>query len=88
MLGPAIDGGWWLLGLADPARAAVLSDVAMSTSRTWFDTRRALTGSGVRVVTAGTLRDVDTVFDAELVAAHAPGTRFAAAWTRLSSVVA
>jgi glycosyltransferase A (GT-A) superfamily protein (DUF2064 family) len=88
VLGPATDGGWWLLGLADPTRAAALAGVPMSTSRTGFETRRALTGWGVRVVTTSALRDVDTVFDAELVAAYAPGTRFAAAWTRLAAVVA
>jgi glycosyltransferase A (GT-A) superfamily protein (DUF2064 family) len=88
VLGPATDGGWWLLGLADPTRAAALAAVAMSTTRTGFDTCRALTVRGVRVVITDALRDVDTVFDAELVAAHAPGTRFAAAWSRLAAGVA
>jgi glycosyltransferase A (GT-A) superfamily protein (DUF2064 family) len=88
VLGPATDGGWWLLGLADATRAAALAAVPMSTARTGFDTRRALTGWGVRVVTTSTLRDVDTVLDAELVAAHAPDTRFAAAWARHGSRVA
>jgi len=88
VLGPAMDGGWWLLGLADPTRAAALSTVAMSTSRTGFDTRRALTGWGVRLVTTSALRDVDTAYDAELVAVGAPGTRFADAWMRLVAVVA
>jgi len=88
VLGPATDGGWWLLGLVDPTRAAALSAVAMSTARTGFDTRRALTGWGVRLATAATLRDVDAVRDAEAVALEAPDTRFAATWARLAAAVA
>lgn len=88
VIGPATDGGWWLLGLAEPAGAVALSGVAMSTRRTGFDTRRALTGWGVRLTSTRTLRDVDTVTDAALVAAQAPGTRFAEAWSRVRLEVA
>jgi rSAM/selenodomain-associated transferase 1 len=88
VIGPATDGGWWLLGLARPAAAEVLAGVPMSTSRTAFDTRRALAGWGVRLATTRTLRDVDTVADAELVAREAPGSRFAEAWARLGAEVA
>ena len=30
VLGPATDGGWWVLALSDPAAARVLVDVEMS----------------------------------------------------------
>jgi len=88
VLGPAHDGGWWLLGLMSPGPAEVLARVRMSTRRTGFDTRRALTGWGVRMATAPTLRDVDTVVDAELVAREAPATQFAEAWAWATAGVA
>lgn len=84
VLGPAHDGGWWLLGLTRPAPAQVLAGVPMSTPRTAFDTRRALIGWGVRVATAPVLRDVDTVADAASVAREASATRFGRAWSRLA----
>lgn len=88
VIGPADDGGWWLLGLAEPAEAVVLAEVPMSTPRTGFDTSRALTGRGVRLASTRTLRDVDTATDAALVAAQAPGTRFAQVWARVGVEVA
>lgn len=88
VLGPAPDGGWWLLGLTHPVAAEVLAGVPMSTPRTALDTRRALTGRGVRLATTTTLRDVDTVADAEMVAREAPGSRFATAWARVDVEVA
>jgi uncharacterized protein len=88
VLGPATDGGWWLLGLDDPRAAEVLVGVPMSTRRTGFDTRRALTGWGVRLATVPALRDVDTAEDAAVVAAGSPGTRFARAWARVGAEVA
>jgi len=83
VLGPAHDGGWWLLGLSRPAVAQVLTGIPMSTGRTAFETRRALVGWGVAVATAPALRDVDTIADAAVVAREAPTTRFAEAWSRL-----
>jgi glycosyltransferase A (GT-A) superfamily protein (DUF2064 family) len=88
VIGPAVDGGWWVLGLTDPTAAQVLAGVPMSTRRTGLDTRRALAGWGVRLATTRTLRDVDTVTDAALVAAEAPGSRFAEAWSRVGAEVA
>lgn len=80
VLGPAADGGWWALGLHDPAHAAVLPGVPMSTAETGARTHAALRGRGLRVGPLPTLRDVDTAADAWEVAAQcAAGSRFAAA---------
>lgn len=80
VLGPAPDGGWWVLALRDPAVAGPLAGVAMSTTTTYDDTRRALQAEGLRVGTTAELRDVDTIGDAEVVAAEAPETEFARVW--------
>jgi rSAM/selenodomain-associated transferase 1 len=77
VLGPAEDGGWWSLALRDPADAAVLPSVPMSTSDTFARTRAALAARGLRVATTATLRDVDTDPDAHAAAAARPGSRFA-----------
>lgn len=79
-LGPATDGGWWALARHDPAVAAPLAHVAMSTPSTYDDTRAALVGAGHRVSSTTPLGDVDTVEDAAEVARLAPHTRFAAAF--------
>jgi glycosyltransferase A (GT-A) superfamily protein (DUF2064 family) len=80
VLGPAYDGGWWLLGVGDPKLLVHLRQVPMSTHETGTLTREALVRAGARVTGVGMLRDVDGVADAEAVAASAPGTRFARAF--------
>ena len=81
VLGAAEDGGWWVLALRDPRDARALGAVEMSTPRTHDDTRRALQDAGLTVGATTTLRDVDTVSDADLVATAAPGSHFARAWS-------
>lgn len=83
VLGSALDGGWWALALRDPARADVLAQVPMSTSRTGTLTREALATQGLTVAECAVLRDVDTVADLAPVAALCPAGRFAAAVTEL-----
>lgn len=85
VLGPAGDGGWWVLALRDARRAAPLSRVAMSMPTTYDDTHDALTSAGLRVTATVGLRDVDTVADADAVALDAPHGLFAEAWRRLRS---
>lgn len=80
VLGPAEDGGWWVLGLRDPSCARALRGVEMSTPTTYDDTRAALLAAGVTPATAAVLRDVDTLADADAVAAVAPDSHFAHTW--------
>ncbi|WP_405591708.1 DUF2064 domain-containing protein [Streptomyces sp. NBC_01190] len=81
--GPAVDGGFWALGLAEPD-PALLAGVPMSTPETGGRQRERLVSAGLTVRELPPLRDVDTAADAALVAALAPHTRFAAALARLT----
>lgn len=84
VLGPATDGGWWVLGLREPAHAAVLRQVPMSTADTGARTGAVLRELGLRVATLPVLRDVDTAADARAVAARCrPGSGFRRAVDRL-----
>ena len=80
VLGPAYDGGWWLLGVGGPHLLAHLHEVPMSTVETGRLTRQSLVRSGARVRDLAFLRDVDEVPDADAVATAAPDTRFARSW--------
>lgn len=86
VLGPAPDGGWWVLALRDPHAAAPLSSVAMSTPRTYVDTRDALRASGLRVGATTELRDVDTVADGEAVSVAVPDGEFARRWVAVRPI--
>jgi hypothetical protein len=79
VLGPAVDGGWWALGLRDPADAHVLRTVPMSRPDTGARTAAALRRIGLHVGRLSELSDVDTMADAVRVAAQAPASRFARA---------
>ncbi|MFY1692165.1 TIGR04282 family arsenosugar biosynthesis glycosyltransferase [Plantactinospora sp. WMMB782] len=79
VLGPAVDGGWWALGLRDPAHAAVLRQVPMSTADTGRLTLAALRSRGVRVTALPVLPDVDDWPAALAVADQLPGSRFSRA---------
>lgn len=78
VVGPALDGGYWSIGLWEPDPAALL-DVPMSTSHTLRAQRARLRALGLAVFELESLRDVDTWVDAVAVAAGAPETRFASA---------
>lgn len=77
VLGMAADGGWWLLGVRDPATAHCLVDVPMSRPDTGALTLTALRDTGVAVRQVCAMPDVDTIDDVETVRRMcAPGSRF------------
>jgi rSAM/selenodomain-associated transferase 1 len=76
VLGPAVDGGYWAIGLRHSDPRALLG-VPMSSEHTLAAQRIRLRALGLTVVELETLRDVDTFADALAVAADAPRTRFA-----------
>ena len=79
VLGAAVDGGFWAIGLREPAPELFLG-VPMSTERTGAEQLRRLRLRGLRVRPLPVLRDVDTLADAEAVASECPvGARFPAA---------
>jgi uncharacterized protein len=78
VLGPALDGGYWTIGLRD-SDPAVFEGVPMSSDRTCAAQRRRLAELGLRVSTLPWMRDVDTIDDAHAVARACPGSAFAAA---------
>jgi glycosyltransferase A (GT-A) superfamily protein (DUF2064 family) len=78
VLGPAHDGGWWALGVAEPAMAQCLRNVPMSVPDTCDLTLKALRDNGIDVATVQALADVDFVDDVVGVRdACAPTSRFA-----------
>jgi rSAM/selenodomain-associated transferase 1 len=76
VLGPAGDGGFWLLGLRTPD-PRLLAGVPMSRPDTGAAQLARLRRAGLRVAELPELTDVDTAADAERVAASAPYGRFA-----------
>lgn len=85
VLGPTDDGGFWAIGLRDRCPGA-FDGVPMSTDRTGAAQLARLRGLGLTVRVLPRLRDVDEPDDARAVALAHPGTRFAAAWRRLTAV--
>ena len=80
--GLAEDGGFWLLGLREVDPGLILG-VPMSQPDTGPRQLARLRQAGLRVTMLPELTDVDTVREAERVAAVTPGSRFAACMARL-----
>jgi rSAM/selenodomain-associated transferase 1 len=76
VLGPAADGGFWAMGLRRADRRA-FAGVPMSREITGHLQARRLREMGLATSFLPTLRDVDTIDDARVVARLAPGTGFA-----------
>lgn len=77
VLGPADDGGYWIIGFRSP-RPGAFDGVPMSRDDTGEHQLKRLAELGLSVAELPQLRDVDTADDLAPVAAAAPATRFAA----------
>jgi glycosyltransferase A (GT-A) superfamily protein (DUF2064 family)/SAM-dependent methyltransferase len=82
VFGPALDGGWWAVGMRRPDPTAFLG-VPTSRADTGARQRRRLAERGRSVHDLPARRDVDDIADARAVAAAAPATAFATAFARL-----
>jgi uncharacterized protein len=83
VLGPALDGGYWAIGLrrADPR---VFLGVPMSTAATADAQLDRLEALGLRVRVLPELRDIDLIEDAREAAREEGETRFAATFRSLA----
>jgi uncharacterized protein len=84
VLGPALDGGYWLVGLSVPDPRA-FAGVPMSTPTTMARQEAQLLRCGYRVARAAVLRDLDTADDARALSEAIPGSRTARQFARLTS---
>jgi len=82
-LGPAADGGYWLLGLQAP-NWSLLHGVPMSRADTGSAQLRRLRDAGLRVAMLPELTDVDQGEDAARLAAEVPQSRFAGVYRQLA----
>ena len=76
VLGPALDGGYWAIGLRH-AGDGVFAGVPMSDPETCAVQRARLRALGLKTDELPALRDVDDIADGRAVAALAPRSRFA-----------
>jgi uncharacterized protein len=84
VLGPAEDGGYYLIAVGRPA--AIFEDIEWGSARVLAHTRRAAARCGRPVVLLDPLSDVDTVADLRRVCARVPRSR-TAAWARGAGVL-
>ncbi|GAB3410517.1 DUF2064 domain-containing protein [Schumannella luteola] len=77
--GPALDGGFWALGMTsvDGTRGDLIRGVPMSRDDTGAMQRRRLVGAGLSVRDLPPLRDLDTVDDLRAITAEHPRLRTA-----------
>lgn len=64
VLGPALDGGYYLIGLKQP-RPELFADIAWSTDRVLATTQKKAASLGLKVALLPSWRDVDTIDDLE-----------------------
>lgn len=77
IVGPAPDGGWWIVGLPGTNPHHVFYGLPMSTAETCAATRQRLHDLGHRVIAAPSHRDIDTVADLAAVADLIPASHTA-----------
>lgn len=75
-IGPAEDGGFWTLGLAEPD-GDLIRGVPMSRDDTGMLQHQRLLEAGLRTTVLPMLRDIDTADDLDAVAQQIPSSRIA-----------
>lgn len=85
---PALDGGWWLIGLPGTRPDRVFAGIPMSTASTGEAQVRRLRALGLEVAIGPPLIDIDTVGDLFAVAREIPGSRVAQLGRHLSATTA
>lgn len=85
VLGHALDGGWWVIGLDGVDPHMVFGGIPMSTELTGHCQDRRLRSLGLTVAHASPRRDIDTAADVDRVSAQAPWLRTARVWAALRS---
>ncbi len=95
VIGPAEDGGYWLIGLRplrqlhgstdETTYGPLFHGVPMSTDETGAAQRERLEAMGWRVRTTNSLRDIDHFFDVEAVASAHPHLAMSAYWRNPSA---
>ena len=76
VFGPALDGGFWCLGMREP-RGDLIRGVPMSRDDTGVQQLQRLCATGGDIRMLPPLMDIDTIVEARAVAALAPDTSFA-----------
>lgn len=85
LLGPAADGGYWLIGV-QAARPGLFEKVSMSVDTTAQEQRTRLRELGLRWGELEVLRDVDGIADAREVARAIPASRFARVMAEIGQI--
>ncbi len=85
VLGPALDGGYWLIGLREP-RPELFVGVPMSSDRTGSAQLERLMDEGLAVALTDALDDIDTFERAHRAAEQAPDLLFASAVRRIGAL--
>jgi rSAM/selenodomain-associated transferase 1 len=84
VIGPALDGGYWAIGLQS-SRPELFNGVPMSSHLTFEVQLARLRTAGLRVRRLDPLRDVDLIDDARAVAGMVPDSRFAQVFARVGA---
>ena len=84
VLGPAVDGGWWAIGLPACDPRPVFAGLEMSTPQTGWHQQRRLRRLGFDVAWAEQRRDIDTFEDLVAVVRESPASRTAQVAERLA----
>jgi glycosyltransferase A (GT-A) superfamily protein (DUF2064 family) len=85
LLGPAADGGWWVIGLTGTDPRRVFDGVEMSTPGTGGAQLGRLRALGLDVSVVQERRDIDKFADLAAVAEAHPHLHTASAWRRLAT---